>query len=103
MSSALNKEAPNPGLEVFELEFYEDRLKEFESLKQHMLDSEYENIRKLAHKWKGFCGPYGFKQLEVLSQKLEISSQNKDSAEIKTILQEMSNYLDEKGRILGKT
>ncbi len=48
-------------------------------------DNQLDEIRKIAHTWKGFCAPYGFATLGVvageLEQKLKAQDQDVDVAQ----------------------
>ena len=96
----ISNEKPAPGLEEFVLEFLEDRLSEFQTLNESFSKKDFEGLRAMAHKWKGFCAPYGFNYLEVLSIKLEELASNKNSSEVDGVLNDISQYLGEKEKIL---
>ena len=99
----LKNEKASPGLEGFADEFLNDRLAELSIMKKYIETSELEPIGKLAHKWKGFCTPYGFNFLEVLSESLEKTAGELNIDGCTTILNQISEYLVAKEKILKTT
>ncbi len=101
MQAKISEEKASPGLEKFAKEFFQDRCSELSLMQESLKRKDFEGIRKVAHKWKGFCTPYGFHYLENLSQEVEKVASEKDFVKISSLLEEISSYLEEKGKFLG--
>lgn len=96
----IEDEKAAPELESYVAEFYKDRLLELDQVKKNFDTEDFDSIRKIAHKWKGFSSPYGFHQLESLSSDLELSCENSEAEETLQTIQKITSYLTEKGKIL---
>lgn len=92
----LSHEKAEPGLEQFTLEFLSDREGEYKELVGALATSNFESMRSLGHKWKGFCTPYGFHQLGELAAKLEVASEQENKVECQSIITVMNEYLEQK-------
>jgi HPt (histidine-containing phosphotransfer) domain-containing protein len=55
--------------------------------------SEFDTIRKLAHKLKGAGTSYGFAELTELGAAVERAAQNSSAFSVANQLNELSNYL----------
>lgn len=86
----------SPGLEPFVAEFLVDRNKDFNQLNQLIRSSDHEAARKIAHNWKGFCGPYGFAGLGLLAAELEKALLEKNHGLCETVLEQIRIYLANK-------
>ncbi len=80
--------------------FLLDRESELILLKEASLAKDYKMIRSLAHNWKGFCSPYGFKGLGELSELLESAIDDNNAELIQNILDHMEFYLQTKREVL---
>ena len=89
-------ERPLEGLEGFSEGFLKDRLKEYNDLLNFLETQNYQEIRALSHKWKGFCEPYGFQKLGDLSAHLEEASKKENVNEITQTIDQIKQYLDAK-------
>ncbi len=98
MNIDLSNEQPEPGLEPFVTEFLNDREEELPQLENSIEQKDFNSIRQLAHRWKGFCAPYGFEGLGALSLELENAADDKDSAACMNLYKEMNDYLHAKRR-----
>lgn len=96
-----SKEEVSVGLEEFVLEFYEDRVKEFSLMRDDLEKNDLDAIGVIAHKWRGFCSPYGFQHLGELSVSLEESTRSGDFDVSSSLIERISVYLDKKGESLG--
>lgn len=96
MNFDLSHEKAEPGLEQFCQEFLTDREDEYQLLIKALADSNFEDMRSLGHKWKGFCTPYGFNLLGELAAKLEVASEQSNKSECQNIISSMSEYLTQK-------
>lgn len=85
-----------PELAPFYAEFLEDRWKEMVVLKDFIQKKDFNNITTLAHRWKGFCSPYGFGILGELSRELEFAAKDNSLEAVTKIVQSMEEYLIEK-------
>ena len=92
----VKNEKASPGLEEYAQEFLEDRFMELEDMRKYYVNSDLENIRKLAHKWKGFCVPYGFIKLETLSESLEKAAIESNQQESLVYIDQINEYLKAK-------
>lgn len=97
----LSKEKASPGLEEFVLEFYEDRIAELSEMHKFLANHDFSSVQVLAHKWRGFSKPYGFDYLESLSISLEVSSKGEDLHQSNSLLEKISEYLEQKREFLG--
>jgi HPt (histidine-containing phosphotransfer) domain-containing protein len=86
-------EIPLPGFEIFHQVFLAERKEELNSLKAAFLDTDFEALTKMAHKWKGFSAPYGFQELAETAIKLENASIDSNSSFCSELLNEISAYL----------
>ena len=86
-------EIPLPGFEVFYEDFLCSRKEELSQLKAAMAAGDLRFLTTTAHKWKGFCTPYGFQELSELALKLESASLATDRPRCAALLEEISSYL----------
>ena len=95
-----NTEKAVEGLESFIPGFYKDRVADYEQLKGFYEKKSYEDIKKLAHRWKGFCDPYGFGKLTIISKSLEeeCEKHNIDQGTVQKLINEVKDYLEIKGK-----
>lgn len=100
MNFDIEDEKPNPGLEKFAGEFLSDRQEELNKMKAFLDINDLEAIRKLAHKWKGFCAPYGFQVLELLAQELESNASKGEKNLVDESLNKISDYLVQKEKVI---
>lgn len=98
----LKSEKPVAGLEKYSLEFLEDRKNELNAMLSCLKDSNFMEISRLAHKWKGFCEPYGFNNLESLARKLEITAGKNNIKDTSELIHKIEEYLKLKEEILLK-
>lgn len=83
----------NPGLEKFVGEFCDDRVSELLLMQQAFAQKDFKQISELAHKWKGFCEPYGFSSLGSFAKDIEKSCKPEDQSSLQSLLNEVENYL----------
>lgn len=86
-------EVVTQGLEGYYDSFLTDRKAELSLMEKDLSSSNYDNIRKISHTWKGFCSPYGFNHLGELALVLEQSAIKSDFASCHEIMKEMALYL----------
>ncbi|MBA2405539.1 MAG: hypothetical protein H0V66_12255 [Bdellovibrionales bacterium] len=88
-----SSEIPWPGLEEFQSDFLASRKVELIALVAALSRSDFKAIGKQTHIWKGFAGPYGFQELELLSLELEESAEREDQIRCEILLKEIEDYL----------
>ena len=96
------KEAPQKGLESYLREFYDDRLSEIKTAHDYLDRQNFDLIKELAHKWKGYSSPYGFNLLGQLGKELEVASLNREETESREILDLIDQYMTIKVHYLEK-
>jgi len=77
-------------------DFIQDRITELKSFEQFIEKNNFEEIRKVAHKWKGFSAPYGFNFLEKCAIELSHLCKEEKPLEIKSMIPIIKQYLKEK-------
>ncbi len=90
------------GLEAHVVEFYENRQKELELLKQHVANSDFKAASSLTHNWKGFCAPYGFGYLGKLALELEPYLKTSDLNNSKEKIKKIEEYFEAKKNRLNR-
>lgn len=86
-------ETPLEGLEHLVPDFLVKRKIELKELETFVATSDFDQIRQLTHKWKGYSAPYGFGTLGTLAESMNIRAHDKDTAQCASILKEMQEYL----------
>lgn len=89
-------EKPLEGLESFYDDFLVNRNKELQKLKTALTEKNFDFIAEVAHRWKGFCGPYGFGQLANIAKEIESCATQKKLAECGEFLHQAEDYLKHK-------
>lgn len=82
--------------------FLSDRLAELVDLKQAIKKGNLDYASRLAHQWKGFAEPYGFKHLAQIAVNFEhalLKSASQD--ELDQLSLELEKYLEFKKEQLG--
>lgn len=100
MRNIILKEKAEPGLEIFIEEFIEDRFIDLEKLNSALKKASYKEVKDIAHRLKGFCGPYGFNLLEEFSIKLEAAALKENNEEVCKYIESITDYLILKKEIL---
>jgi HPt (histidine-containing phosphotransfer) domain-containing protein len=70
-AAAADQERPLPELAEFYEEFLKDRMTDLAELQRSFNSGNLQNVKAIAHRWKGFCAPYGFGTLGALAAELE--------------------------------
>lgn len=91
----VNDQPPQDALAEFQEEFLTDRKTE---VSEFLNDSKLplEKIKETAHKWKGFCDPYGFQNLTLYAKDIEKAVLNSEESECLKLLKEVDLYLSKK-------
>jgi len=97
----IEKETSLQGVEFLIPGFLLDRESELILLKKAVVAKDYKKICSLAHNWKGFCSPYGFNGLAMLSEQLESTSDREDIESVKNIVGKIEFYLKVKREVLS--
>jgi HPt (histidine-containing phosphotransfer) domain-containing protein len=93
MEAKYNDKPVNPGLEKFVAEFCDDRCNELDVMRQAFAQKNFTQISELAHKWKGFCEPYGFSSLGNYAIDIEKNCKLQSLSDLQALLNEVENYL----------
>lgn len=90
LSKKILSENYEPQLKDFIPEFFSDRTRELDIVKnnQNLLE-----IAKIAHAWKGYSGPYGFDYLGELGAKIETESLAGNEEAVESLLSTVTEYL----------
>ncbi len=97
----INDEAVSPGLEKYVPEFYQDRVKELETIQSLIGSNDLESIRAITHRWKGYSAPYGFHTLARLGSDLEVCCLGGEVNRSQLLIKNISDYLALKGQSLS--
>lgn len=84
---------PDPDLEDLIPAFLQNRKRELAEIEKALSEADFEAIRRLAHTWKGICRPYGFVHLETLSRNLESAGEGESAGRIRSLVEEIRDYL----------
>lgn len=74
--------------------FLNERNKEIIVLTAALQKEDFNQLQSIAHKWKGFCEPYGFKDLAELAISLELAAKNKNKEECSRLIQQIKVCID---------
>ncbi len=95
-TTQLESEVPWPGLERYYVEFLTTRREEVSTLKNFLAENNFKEIAQLAHRWKGFCTPYGFGKLAEYSTDLEVTALSSDHNQCAQLIDRIQGYLASK-------
>lgn len=84
---------PVEGLESLVPEFIEKRKIELPNLQSYIAQEDFDQIRQLTHRWKGFSAPYGFGRLGTLAEEMNTHAHAKDARQCLEIFNKMKDYL----------
>ena len=93
---------PDPEINDLIPFFLDNRNKELTGLRQSLEGGKFDEIRRLAHTWKGICRPYGFLHLEQLSRELECAAINEDTIQVNRVLDRIEKFLKNVQIVLEK-
>jgi len=91
-----DNETPLEGLEHLVPDFLNKRKIELKELETFIADRNYDQIRQLTHKWKGYSAPYGFGKLGLLAEGLNALAHQQATTEMDSTLVQIKQYLSEK-------
>ncbi len=89
-------ERPLPELAEFFSEFLADRLGDLAELQRAFDTGNLQGVKDIAHRWKGFCAPYGFGALGNLAAELETRAQEGATDECRRLISAAEAYLARK-------
>lgn len=81
-------------------EFIRDRENEYVDLGRFLEQENFEKIRAIAHRWRGFCAPYGFRYLGELALELEIQSECQNIKECSLLLEKIQIEINNKRELI---
>ncbi len=90
---SISEEKPQKGLERFQKEFLNDRITELEELSTFLLNGNSSSIKKIAHKWIGFCLPYGFNGLDKIAHELFKNANEENLEKCGDLISSAKDYL----------
>lgn len=93
-------EKPLEGLESFYEEFLTSRKKELNELQSALNEKNYTFIAEVAHRWKGFCEPYGFGQLAKIARDIETYAKDNQADNCQQLLKQAEDYLNYKSTVV---
>ncbi len=101
MREIVNNEKCDPVLINFQQEFYRDRVEDYSKLLKCYEAGDLIGVKSIVHNWKGYCKPYGFDHLGLLSLRIEeviIENKNDDLVQL---LADVNVYLEIKKEVLS--
>jgi HPt (histidine-containing phosphotransfer) domain-containing protein len=75
--------------------FLDNRRKDTASIVEAVTRGDFETVRILGHSMKGSGGTYGFDPITDIGRQLEQAALAKNADEIKTLIAELTAYLDD--------
>ena len=73
--------------------YLEHRNQDVESLLEALDRGEFDTIKHLAHDLVGTGGSFGFEDMSLIGRSLESAAENKETAEIKLLVEDLAEYL----------
>jgi HPt (histidine-containing phosphotransfer) domain-containing protein len=73
--------------------FLDNRKEDIKRVKEFVEVSDFEQIQRMGHRWKGTCASYGFDKLSEAGELLENLSAQKNKEEILGLLERTNEYL----------
>lgn len=75
--------------------YLKNRLNDLEILKEAAIRDDFQTISNMGHKIKGNAKSYGFEDLGVIANGLEVAAKSKNSNEIRTLMLKMESFIQE--------
>ncbi|MDE5411800.1 Hpt domain-containing protein [Alkalihalobacterium chitinilyticum] len=75
--------------------FMENRKKDIETMKFALSEEDFEQVRMIGHRMKGFGSGYGFEFITDLGKQLEEAAKEGDKLKIEGGITALINYLDQ--------
>ena len=73
--------------------FLDNRKEDIKRVREFVEVSDYEQIQRMGHRWKGTCASYGFQKLSEAGELLEDLSATKNKDEIIGLLDRTNDYI----------
>lgn len=74
--------------------FLDNRKEDLKRVKDFVEVSDFDQIQRMGHRWKGTCASYGFLELSKAGELLEDLSVSKNNEEILKLLDEAREYIN---------
>lgn len=74
--------------------FIENRRKDLRLIREHLISSDIEKIRRIGHNWKGAGRSYGFVKISELGKEIEDAASAGDVQRLADLLEETQSHLD---------
>ncbi|MFV8830496.1 Hpt domain-containing protein [Alkalihalobacterium sp. APHAB7] len=75
--------------------FLENRKKDIETMKLALVEEDFQQVRMIGHRMKGFGSGYGFDFITELGKQLEEAAKEEDTNSIAEAITNLVNYLDQ--------
>lgn len=75
--------------------FLDNRKEDIKRVKEFVDVSDFEQIHRMGHRWKGTCASYGFQKLSEAGELLEEFADRKSKNEILSLLDRTSDYISQ--------
>lgn len=75
--------------------FLENRKEDLKKVKELLVASDYQQIQRMGHRWKGTCASYGFEKLSLAGEAMEELSIQKSKNEILELVANSEEYMDQ--------
>lgn len=76
-------------------QYLESRKKDLQTLQNCLQSGDFKKIETLGHNMKGVAANYGFSDLQHLGASLEQAAKKEHRTEIKLILEQITDYLNQ--------
>lgn len=73
--------------------FLDNRKEDIKRVKEFVDVSDFDQIQRMGHRWKGTCASYGFQKLSEAGELLEELAARKNKEEILQLLDRASEYV----------
>ena len=74
--------------------FLKNKYDDLEFINSLIETSNFTQIKRIGHDWKGACPSYGFKYLGEVGKQFEILVQNEDFDTLKSLVKTLPSYLN---------
>ena len=73
--------------------FLDNRKEDIKRIQEFIDVSDYEQIQRMGHRWKGTCASYGFQKLSEVGEALENLAARKAKEDMQDLLKKTGDYL----------
>ncbi len=74
--------------------FIDNRKQDIKRIREFVEVSDFDQIQRMGHRWKGTCASYGFEQLSRTGELLESCSVSQKREEILKLLEQVTEYIN---------